>query len=291
MKAKLQFIVTASLVAVSVIAVFVPVATAQVNVTVTITTDNAYGFGFGDVNGIITYFGGIRNTTKEDIYDYNAAILGAAPVSPYLNAGVGAEIYNLNSALLSDYVYIVAWSDNSAFQGALAGFQLPNGPLLSGAGIWEVFATGSDLDSLDLADTVTVNNFAAVVNPQIVIANGNSGGPGTSKGWVDENGLLPDNITPGYGELAIGPPNLANALFMSHDQIDGISNQSRWMWYDSGLDTTSSTPPFSVPYTGFNHHEFLIFRTQIEDVPEPSTFVLLTVGLLGLLSYARRRRK
>ncbi len=283
---KSQFIVTASLVAASVVAAAVPAA-AQVQVDVTITTDNAYGFGFGDVNGITTYFGGIRNLSKEEIYDDPAAILVGAPAPPYEVPDVGAEIYQLSSVLLSDYVYIVAWSDDSSYQGTLAGFQLPNGPLLSGAGIWEVFATGIDRDSNVEADTLTAADVATVINPQIVIANGNSGGIGSSKGWVDENGLLPDN-TLGYGQLAIGPQNVANALFVAHNQVAGISSQSNWMWYNE--DPGGIANPFKHSTEGTDgHNEFLIFRTQIEDVPEPSALVLIAMGLFGLLGFARRR--
>jgi hypothetical protein len=256
------------------------------SLTVTITVDNAYGFGFGPASGMSTYYGGLRNLTAGDIYGYAPGPGVLAPASPYTVPGVGAEQYVVPSPAPTDYVYIVAWSDDAIYQGALAGFQLPGGPLLSGNG-WSVFATGIDRDSNIEADTLTVADLG-LINTQIALANSNAGNIGTtSVGWVDENGLLPNN-TPGVGALAIGPQNV-NGAFFGFNAIQGISNQSRWMWYNK--DPNLFSDPFQASGEGpGGHSEFLIFRQQIGEVPEPSTFVLILSVGASMLLYGQKRR-
>lgn len=263
-----------------------------VQVDVTITVDNAYGFGFGDANGITTYFGGIRNVTAGEIFTGPPVLFTGPSVPPYINPGVGPELYQITLQSLTDYVYIVTWSDEAAYQGLLAGFQLPNGPLLSGAGTWRVFATGRDRDSNVEADTLTAADLP-LINSLIAIANAEAGGAGTSIGWVDEFGMLPSN-NPGLGALALGafntPPGFQNTW-----TVQGISPNSRWMWYNE--DPANIADPFTYgPEGPDGHKEFLIFRAQIgevlqEQIPEPGSLVFLAGGLAPLLLRRRRARR
>lgn len=269
-----------------VLATAAPVWALQIDVVVTV--DNAYGLGFGDVNGITTYFGGIRNVTAGEIFNGPPGLVVGQPLSPYTIPGVGPERYQLSAVTLADYVYIVAWSDDAVFQGVMAGFQLPNGPLLSGTG-WEVFATGLDRDSDVIGDTLLVGDLP-LINAQITLANANGGDPlTTSVGWVDENGLLP-NATLGEGELAIGPLNTPNALFNFHSAIQGVSGQSSWMWYNE--DPATIFNPFAAgPEGSDGHKEFLIFRIRVGNViPEPASLTLLAFGL-GAAAWRRKRRR
>jgi hypothetical protein len=259
-----------------------------VNVNVSITSDNAYGFGFGPAAGMTTYYGGIRNVLANEIYSSPPAPAVPNPPSPYELPGVGAEIYTVPAPAPTDYVYILAWSDKSVYQGTLAGFQLPNGPLVSGTG-WTVFATGINRNSWVTNDTLTLADLP-LINSQIAAANANAGGAGTSKGWVDQNGLLP-NSTPGAGVLALGPQNI-NGAFFGFNAVPGISNQSQWMWYNK--DPNTYTNPFAYSGEGSGgHQEFLIFRQQLGEItaPEPSSLVLAAVASAGLMVCVWRRRR
>ena len=177
-----------------------------VDVDGVITVDNAYGFAFGDVNGITTtsYYGGLRNTSAGEIAN-GAPVLFSGPTGPgFTNPGVGPELYDLPSLAPPDYMYLIAWSDDSSYQGAIGSFTIGSTSVgtLPNTG-WEVFATGIDLDSTVASDTLTTDPAdVQLINDQIAIANANAGNAGTSIGWVDENGMLP-NGSLGLGELAL----------------------------------------------------------------------------------------
>ena len=256
-----------------------------------ITSDNAYGFGFGDQFGMTTYFGGLRNTTAGDIYNgtptlYNAGDANASNF--YQNAGVGPELYDLNGVPAGDFMYVVAWSDDSAFQGTLASFTVGTQSVSTNPGQgWEVFATGRDLDSDIAGDTLT-NDAAdiALINSQIVTANAAAGGSGTSVGWVDETGSLSGGGT-GSGALVFGDDN-TGGLGGTHPfpSVNGIDQSAQWMWYNE--DPASISNPFQAgPEGADGHHEFLIFRIPVSNIPAPGTTGLLLAG--GVLALRRRR--
>lgn len=262
-----------------------------VQVDVVITVDNAYGFGFGDATQMTTYFGGIRNVTAAEIFSGPPVAFVGPSVPPYTNPGVGPELYQLTLPSLTDYVYLLAWSDKATYQGALAGFQLPSGPLLSGTGTWQVFATGINRNSYTEGDTLTAADLP-LINAQIAIANAEAGGAGTSIGWVNEFGMLPSN-NPGVGALALGDYNdFPGFQGVNTWIIQGISPNSRWMWYNE--DPINIPNPFQYGPEGQDgHQEFLIFRTQIghvlqEQIPEPATVTIVVAGLA--LAALRRRR-
>lgn len=270
-------------------------ASAQ-TVEVTITVDNAYGFGFGDVNGISTYFGGLRNVLAAEIWQGPATVLSSPPPAPlYTNPDIGPERFILNPSVVSDYLYLVAWSDDFSYQGALAGLGLPNGPLLTGNNRWEVYATGEDRDSNVAGDTLTAADLA-LINGHIATANSETGGSGTSVGWVDETGSMPSG-NPGVGELAIGPDNSGGAFGFGYGPVDGISTSARWMWYNEDPATISN--PFQHGAEGSDgHNEFLIFRLPLADVPginqaipEPSSAAMALLAFVGMLAAGRRQRR
>ena len=266
---------------------------AAVDVDGVITVDNAYGFGFGDVTGMTTssYFGGLRNTSAADITNglpvlYNA---GDANVgNGFTNSGVGPEAYDLNGLPASDYLYLIGWSDDTSYQGAIASFTVGATTVSTNPGQgWQVFATGIDRDSGIASDTLTNSAVdIALINNQIAIANAELGVAGTSVGWVDENGIL-DSGAAGVGELAFGDDN-TGGIGGTHPfgAINGIDSTAQWMWYNENPALISN--PFRADLEGPDGHaEFLIFRIPVDSIPTPGTGALMLAG--GVLA-ARRRR-
>ena len=264
-----------------------------VDVDGVITVDNAYGFGFGDVTGMTTssYFGGIRNTNAAEITNGLPVLYTAGTANfsnGYTNTGVGPEAYDLNGLPASDYMYLMGWSDDTTLQGAIASFTVGSTTVGTVPGVgWEVFATGRDLDSNVPGDTLT-NSAAdiALINSQIALANANAGGPGTSVGWVNEAGLLPDGSA-GSGALVFGDMNdgLPGGTH-PFGVINGVAPTSQWMWYNE--DPGTITNPFSAgPEGPDGHNEFLIFRIPVAAIPSPGTSTLMLLS--GLVAVRRRR--
>jgi len=291
---RLALISARSLVLVASVIVSISVNAQTVDVDGVITVDNAYGFGFGDVNGMTTtsYFGGLRNTTAGEIQIGAPVLYTAGDANAgngYTNAGVGPEAYDLNGLPVSDFMYLVGWSDDSSYQGAIASFTVGSNTVSTNPGLgWEVFATGIDRDSNVASDTLTNSAMdITLINDQIAIANANAGLAGTSIGWVDENGLLPGGGV-GVGALAFGDENSdGTAGLLPFVTIQGIDLDAQWMWYNEDPATISN--PFSSSTEGSDgHNEFLIFRIPVATVvPEPSTALMLGMGLC-LLSRKRR---
>ena len=245
-----------------------------VDVDGVITVDNAYGFAFGDVNGITTssYYGGLRNTNASEIAN-GAPVLFSGPTGPgFTNPGVGPELYDLPSLAPPDYMYLIAWSDDSSYQGAIGSFTVGSTSVgtLPNTG-WEVFATGIDLDSTVASDTLTTDPVdVQLINDQIAIANANAGNAGTSIGWVDENGMLP-NGSPGLGELVFSIDDNtggSGASFLWCYSRD--SQQRTWMWYNEDpVNISNRLERLGGGSDG--HKEFLIFRIQVEEVLQQIT--------------------
>lgn len=264
-----------------------------VDVDAVVTVDNAYGFGFGDNTGFAasSYFGGLRNTTAAEITNGAPVLFNPGDANAgngFTNPGIGPELYDINGVSTSDFLYLVAWSDDTSLQGAIGSFTVGAQTVgtASGEG-WQVFATGIDRDSNVASDTLT--NGAAdisLINQQIALANANAGGAGTSRGWVDENGLLP-NGSPGAGALAFGDANDGNpGGLLPFGAIQGVPSSAQWMWYNEDPATISN--PFTAGPAGPDgHNEFLIFRLRVSEIPSPGAAGVLALG--GLYG-ARRRR-
>lgn len=248
-------------------------------INVNITADNAYGFGFGNATGISTYCGGIRNILAGEIFSPPVTNVSCNGIPfPYTIPNSGPERYSLD-VNSTDYVYMVAWSDNSVSQGILASFELSNNALVSGSNTWEVFATGIDKNSSLANDTLTVADLPSI-NQQITLANNNSGASNTSSvGWVGINGGSSGTI----GALALGGLNINGQGLSSYPfQVQGIASDARWMWYDANPADNNN------PFSGASEREYLIFRTQIQSivpsVPEPSNLTGLCLILLTGMS-------
>ena len=163
------------------------------SVSVTITVDNSYGFGFGNQNGIYPgqYYGGVDNCYANQIFGSPCYVF----VSPDGTVtDTGPEIYNVTAGS-NDYIYIVAWSDDQADQGAIASFtDNTTGTTVTTtpAWPWEVFATGTNWApncSGTGAHGPPLTGFPYAISNQILVANANAGTPGLSSvGWVNASG-------------------------------------------------------------------------------------------------------
>ncbi len=224
---------------------------AQNSVTVTITADNAYVFGFGDKYKIINYYApGVCNTSAGEIY----------------NSAGGTESYTITGSVFGGYIYIASWADKSKYQGLIAQFSDGNTTIVTSPNPsntapdvrWEVYATGIDLDISSTgtnppygnANCPTLNDL----NQHITIANNNTGGLGTSKGWVKDPSA---NNSGKVGVLAFGPYNMGVPGNFPPLTAQGIQQTAQWMWYYGSSSIPSLSAPFTAPPPP---GEFYIFR-------------------------------
>lgn len=129
-----------------------------------------------------------------------------------------------------DYIYFVSWSNDWGENGFLAELN-GNVEVLTNDQHWEVYATGIDFDSS------TSGPSHALIKKQIKKAT-------CGKKWV---------------KPFVGQKN--NGSGQPFGSKSGISQNANFIWHNSGNDSNPLYPtsPY-VPFAGFNHDEFLIFR-------------------------------
>lgn len=234
------------LLAIPLLLVLAAAAAAQ-TVDVTITADNAYIFGYGTLNGITNVAGSVENTVS---------------AGEIFNCSVGPERYPGIQPVPNGYLYIVAYSDESGSEGVLGQFVSGSKTVFTGTSAWEVYATGIDFDPGSGGPSLSM------INTQIGLAN--SGGMGTSGGWVGLNGGLPGTV----GTLAIGEANDSPAgtfqqacpASLNPTAPRSIKDAAKWMWYNpSGL---------ANPFSGSVPGEFLIFRLPFREVGTPRRVIV-----------------
>jgi len=192
----------------------------------------------------------------------------SAMVAWVANYGSGVGIWDSESYVaygvpLGSRLYMVGSSDYMVIQGLLVDVIDTGGGfrLLSDDPRWEVTATGlgsrwgSPVSLSELSD-------------EILRANA---GTNASGGWVP---VAVSAMTNGEGGMAHPDSRI----------VPGIDPDSRWMWYDSGRDGSDGAPFFG----GYNHDEWLIFRTQIPPIPAPGALVLGGIGA-SVVGWLRRR--
>lgn len=130
------------------------------------------------------------------------------------------------------YLYIACWSDDEGFQGLIGSFT-GIATIHTGDSRWRVLATGINKGNSQFPTSAEINTAISAAQPT-------------------------DWKVP-----AVGAPNGGAPWGRA---VAGISDQARWIWHDSGRDTRARFPnaPY-VPFAGFNHQEFLIFRIPCEE--------------------------
>lgn len=127
------------------------------------------------------------------------------------------------------YLYICAWSDDNIFQGLIGSFT-GDITIHTGDPRWQVLPTKNNHGDNEFPTINEINSAIASAQPS-------------------------DWKNPAVGASNGGPP--------WDVVISGITTAAKWMWYDSGRDTQPQYPSY-VPFSGFNHDEFLIFRIPCE---------------------------
>jgi hypothetical protein len=239
---------------------FVPQAEAQQRtLRVTITSDNAYMFGFGDVNAIdpATVAGVVFSRAASDIYGARIwDVQEHGGTLPPMNSSesYGPERYTLPGDIAGKYIYIVAWSDNAAWQGTIAlfedaetGFRVATGPDAP----WEVYATGWNRD----AGTREYPGLSDV-NARIALANEKAGLKPGSIGWVNAQGC--SDGTEGCRGILLHCTEFTQARIAGFPHITTSFGDGQFMWYrnpdypDGSCDVETTPAALSG--------EYLIFR-------------------------------
>lgn len=215
---------------------------------VVVTADNSYRFGFGDARGLRSTFGAAEATVACEIFCCSAPCRTSADCGGFAcgplgacDDGRGAEIYLVPEGAVTsaDFLYVVAWSDDSVTQGLLADVRAPSGRVLATSGDpgWSVCATGRDYTAGGPGDGEVAEWLARCAR-----------GEGPSRGWVSAG-------SSGRARLAVGEQNDSDEgdfplVCGAAGRTDSPDARSSWMWIDTGVGD-----PFRTPQP-----EFLIFR-------------------------------
>lgn len=137
-----------------------------------------------------------------------------------------------------EYLYFISWSNDSGENGLLVELQ-GDGKIYSGHPDWEVFATG--------------------INKNV------GSGAGNAVTIAEINQQLERACKVGWKKPFVGQKN--NGAGQPFGTKPGISTAANFMWHDSGKDPNNLFPvsPY-VPFDGFNHDEFLIFRIPFKSI-------------------------
>ncbi len=214
---------------------------------VVVTADNSYRFGFGDERGLRSTYGAAEASTSCQIFCCSAPCRVDAECRPGARCGPlgacedgeGPEAYRVPEGAVtgSDYLYVIAWSDDAVTQGLLVEIRDSSGRtlLLSGDRAWSVCATNRNFDT-------------------------GSGGPDDRlvAEWLGrcEGRWVGSDAPRGRPGLAVGEANDAEGgdfPIVCDRGPDAIASAARWMWFDERIGDGASAFSDRQP-------EFLIFR-------------------------------
>jgi hypothetical protein len=217
-----------------------------------LTVDNQFDVYFGTPTTTNYFAGGGNDWTTE----YNFTATGRAP---------------------TDYLYVSTASDHNVAQGFIGDFTnvTTSASIATGDVVWEVFPAGA----YAATNPYGPGNWPASLMPTQTEVD-------TAIAYATANNLwVAPTTAPGYDNDPSTPISPYSYVWTA--SLPNIPAAANWIWYDSGLDTSTSTF-MPVPFAGFNHDEFLVFRVA-GVAPEPGTVSLLAIGSLAMLRRRRRR--
>lgn len=246
-------------------------------VHVVISIDNGYGFGYGSAQKINHYFEGQADHGAEGIFhcsyacEVDADCLAACEADEAQtdcptdlacdafgscnNDRRGPETYIVpaEAARTNDYLYVIAWSDESGTQGFIGQFKDDRGwnRIYTGDGAWEVCATGDNYDPppsgehqddtgppledgpIDGAERLGINEWIRRCN---LGADAPAGERSYSEGWVtlteaNSRGHRLHALEHAAEEDIDNFPDLCGRHEADADRGDAIDPAARWLWY------------------------------------------------------------
>lgn len=180
----------------------------SVNIKADFTCDNSYSIWVGNANGVVTKIKEATNTLASQIFN--------------------GEHFNFNASK-SDYLYVIAWSDDSVKQGLLGSFD-GGVSIHMGNPSWQVLPTNSNKGNNQFPTLSEINGFVSAAAPN------------------------------DWKKPYIGPTNANTAsIYPGVTNVKGIPLNANWVWHNSN----NATNPFT---TGYNHEEFLVFRIPVKNL-------------------------
>lgn len=187
------------------------------------TCDNCYAVYIGNAAGVTQKIlpsdasNGIVNGSAGEIFEGENITFDADPTS--------------------DWFYLIAWSDDTSYQGLIGSFT--GGRVVNtGNPKWEVLPTkkNAGVGKETHPSANEINNFIASAQPS---------------DWKKPH---------------VGPTNAnTNQIYGGSTKVNNVPLDANWIWYNSGKDTSKT-----APFNGFNHDEFLIFRIPCEEFTQPT---------------------
>lgn len=179
------------------------------------------------------------------------------------------ETWGILGVAATDFLYVATASDHFVAQGFIGEFKnLTTGYTFVTSddlgSPWEVFPAGQYLADLNALDpTIPATVWPAGTQPTVTQVE-------TAVAYATTNGLwVATDSAPSYTNGDSPAP---------WGTRPSIPASAEWIWHDSG-DVPGGLYP--SPFQGGNHDEFLVFRVEGAAVPEPTTLVLLSWGVMA----------